>query len=151
MKINLQRVFTVFLISVIITLVVSIRLKDVNTKMDKLASHKYHAGSCLEFDARAWNFEKTSSGDIIGQFRVEYVRYEDGAAYYGLKVIDNDKGDWTKPIFRAYKGKSTVLTVWARYIDEFPYIGQFSYVDYAPGSKTMTIRNGMTCIHDWKD
>ena len=129
-----------------------------NNQDKKAASfnHKYVAGDCIGFDLYDWDFGRNSSGETLGEARIEYVRYAKGGAFYGLKLIDDvwrkedKKGMMNYPVFKYPKAKKPIGLIWAKDIDNSSLVHQFSFTDLIPGSKVITIRNGMTCRQDWK-
>jgi hypothetical protein len=129
---------------------------DDEKKHDALFEHKYVAGDCIGFDLYDWDFERNSAGETIGQARIEYIRYGKQGAYYGLKLIDDiwrkeKNGMMNYPVFKYPKSKKPIGLVWAKDIDKLSMVHQFSFTDFIPGSKIVTIRNGMTCRQDWKN
>jgi hypothetical protein len=130
---------------------------DTQNAEAKKFEHKYVAGDCIGFDLYDWDFERNSEGEELAQARIEYVRYDKYGAYYGLKLIDdkweNDSRGYhmNYPKFKYLKSKKPIGLMWASEVDNTRIVHAFSYTDYIPGSKIITIRNGITCRHGWKD
>lgn len=126
-------------------------------KEDKRFQHKYVAGDCIGFDLYDWDFGRNSSGETLSEARIEYVRYDKHGAYYGLRLIDDvwrmdSRGyNMNYPVFKYPKTKKAIGLMWASEVDDARIVHAFSFTDYVPGSKVVTIRNGMTCRHGWKD
>lgn len=124
---------------------------DQQKKKDKKFEHKYIAGECLQFHVRDQNFEKNSRGYIIGQLRVEYVRYGQHGAYYGLRQISTRS--WRNPKYES-KNPHDVGSMLASDLDNFWWISKFAYNEVISGegtAKRNTKRGEVECIWDWNN
>lgn len=139
------------LILIALTCAIFFGLQTFDIYEDTKFEHKYVAGDCIGFDLYDQDFMRNSSGEIIGEVRIEYVRYTKNGAYYGLRMLNDSSREVEFKYNKSKDYEKAIGIMHAKTLDNFPYAHSFSFTDYIPGSNIVTIRNGITCRHGWKD